>query len=332
MNFSVNSVNFVRTARQQDYKSTGQHNITFSGNKNENQTAKKAMPWFMSALMLLGGISCSDNQKYSEKDYYDGIEVEFSNVGKITKDSVMKPVYDMKQKLSSENDFLDGTKFDIADDFSKIDHNDDLFKKYLRENKSKFNKGTSFYSDKNLRNRVALQEISHSKSYPEMRQTLMHEVGHQFDNYFGHNHNSDFAQKWDSLVFSKDMPYDFATITKYDQSLDIEYNYNNSLSDKLEFQNALLNDLKHIKRIKRRHDIMPNNLDYFIGRFDLYGEITPEDVDGENAARAEIYAQLFSYATGQDDGEKEQFLNCFPNCYEVVQNDIEKFLNIQKCD
>ena len=32
----------------------------------------------------------------------------------------------------------------------------------------------------------------------------MHEVGHQFDYYFGHDHNADFAVKWDSIMAVKE--------------------------------------------------------------------------------------------------------------------------------
>ena len=303
------------------------NNITFGSRKN---LLKKAAPYLFGTIIALGGTKAcmQENDRYSKINVSDDIIVEYSNVRPITRDSVMKPVYDMKQRLTPENDFLGGTKFDIAESFAEIKANDG-FKKHLRERKSRKSlKGTSFYSDGNLQRRIALQEIAHKNSYPEMRQTLMHEVGHQFDNWFGHDHNAEYAQKWDSLICLKDTPYEFLTLTEHDKNLDIEYNYNNSLSDKPKFQKALLKDLQNIGRMKRRHEAMPQNMDYYIGKFDLYN-FTPEDIDGENAARAEIYAQLFSYATGQNDGEKEIFVKCFLNCFDVVNEDIERILKIK---
>lgn len=332
MNFSVSNINFSMPVKRY-YGNNTRQNITFSGhNNNEHKSDKtrKAATWLLGALMLAGCAKTCSNQPDSKYYYTDGIEVEFSNVSQLTKDSVMKPVYDMRNNLSSDNDFLKGTKFDIAYDFRDIEKNDS-FKKYLSESMANPNlKGTSFYSDEKIRKQVAIQEISHTKSYPEMRQTLMHEVGHLFDNYFGHDHNAEYAKKWDSLMAKEDLPYDFETVTEEDKILDITYNYNNSLSDKPEFQKALLKDLKNIRRLYRRYEPMPYNISYFIKNFGEYGSLTPDVIDSENSARAEIYAQLFSYAAGEDDGEREKFVKCFPNCYEVVESDMEKYLGTKK--
>ena len=344
MNLSV--YNF-QTARFEKYKTKNTSNkanqfcsfdknlknsVTFKGESKKSQPIKRVAPWLLSGLMILGGTkTCgSSSDKYTGTDNNDGIKVEYYDVSKNTHDSLMEPVFQLKSNLTSDNDFLEGVKFDIAKSFAQINP-DEPFEEHLVQSKAnEYLKGTSFYSDKKLQKHVAVQETAHGgiNSNYEMRFSLMHEVGHQFDNYFGHNHNADYAQKWDSLVASKENPYDFITVTPKDQELDIEYNYNNSLSDRIEFQNALLKDLKNILRLKRRHDIMPQNMDYYIGHFNLQNQITPEDVDGENAARAEIYASLFAYALGQDDGDKEIFIKCFPNCYKIVKNDINKYINV----
>ena len=86
-----------------------------------------------------------------------------------------------------------------------------------KEKYTELDKGCSFYSDKKLPRRIVIQKgaqgISDKVFYksvtgqytalPSMRQSLIHEVGHQFDQYFGHDHNADFALKWDSIVESK---------------------------------------------------------------------------------------------------------------------------------
>ena len=58
-------------------------------------------------------------------------------------------------------------------------------------------------------------------------------------------------------------------------------------------------------------------------------EITLERVDGLDARRSETYAELFSYAVGEDNGDKEAFLSNFSNSYKIVKRDIEKYLGIK---
>ena len=88
----------------------------------------------------------------------------------------------------------------------------------------------------------------------------------------------------------------------------------------------MLNDLNNIKNIPVSE--RPQNIDYYTNRFNLKQEITEHDVDLANGLRAETYATLFSYANGQNDGELEKFIKCFPESYKVVKNDIFYFLGI----
>ena len=321
------------------------HNQTFcANNQNRSQNGKnrahKAAAYILGGLISLnvlqncGGCSNIGN---SGCDTSNNLYVEYYDVNRAAKDSVMQPVYNLKAKLNEKNDFLKDTKFCIANSFDKLNGNDD-FIAYLKNYKNYYDiKGVSFYSDSKLSKRVAVQDAAHNyqctdinQKYSRMRQSVMHEVGHLFDNYFGHDHLSDYALRWDSLMYSKDIPYNFATVSKEDAELDYKYNYNNSLSDKKEFQSALLKDLSQIGRMYRRYEKMPSDLSYYIDGFDFYGRINEKDVYDNNSSRAEIYAQLFSYAIGENDGEKDLFIKCFKNSYEIVKNDIGKFLNI-KC-
>ena len=65
---------------------------------------------------------------------------------------------------------------------------------------------------------------------------------------------------------------------------------------------------------------------YYSKGIDFTMDITPEMVDGADRAREEVYANLFSYAMGENDGEKHDFLATFPNSYEVVKDDIKHFI------
>ena len=40
-----------------------------------------------------------------------------------------------------------------------------------------------------------------------------------------------------------------------------------------------------------------------------------------------LYANLFSYAVGENDGDKDEFLDNFKNSYTIVRSDIEKYLD-----
>ena len=315
--------------------------VAFTGNP-----FKKLAPLAIGALSVIGLVGCNGGynsvpeQRYSGIDDTNGVRVEYCNVEQEVKDSLMKPVYEMKAALTPENDFLNGVDYVVADEFSGMDK-DNPFKKYVVENESDYSMmGTSFYSDKALPKAVAVQECAHNgmevsdgsgrlSKVPEMRFTLMHETGHHFDNYFGHDHNADFALKYDSLLTAKansetETPYNFRTTDINERRIDVEYNWHNSLSDKKEFQKALLNDLNNLRNIPQSD--RPYNIDYYTSRFNIGGEITEHDVDLANGNRAEIYATLFSYANGQDDGEKEKFIKCFSSSYEVVNKDIEKYL------
>ena len=85
---------------------------------------------------------------------------------------------------------------------------------------------------------------------------------------------------------------------------------------------AVLNDLQKIN---------PKKLDlddgYFVGEFFNRGlDIKPnkDDVQKANYTRGEVFAQLFAYAMGTDDGKKDKYLQLFPNTYKVVKNYIAK--------
>ena len=167
---------------------------------------------------------------------------------------------------------------------------------------------------------------------PLYRQALMHEIGHQFDEYFGHDHNEKFAQKFDSVLYQKEInpyenPYGYKFSSKKEKDIVEFYHANNSLSDKNKFKEAYYKDLINIVKIKKANpDSLPLDLDYYTSGIVLNSEITPSDVDESNLGRCETYANLFSYALGENDGDKQDFINAFSNSYKIVIEDIEKYL------
>ena len=337
----------VNYSKNIDYKKAP--NINFGAKsmiqKTVNKTTKKVLPFaFVTLLLGLVGISCNGtSNRYSDKYNYDGISVEFTEVQPETKDSVLMPVMDLKSKLTEKCDFLKNLKIDVIRSFRGIDGEKDSFKGYLRENHSASHvKGISFYSDDKLEKRVAIQERAHKitenniSKVSAMQQTLMHEIGHQFDNHFGHNHNSEIALKWDSLQHSKSLsedetPYDFYSYTEEEQSIDSKYNSQNELSDRREFKQAFLKDLNNIRTIMNTSpESLPQNINYYISGFDLEEPINIDMLEGDIFNCAEVYANTFSYLMNTNEGDKEAFLKAFPNCKEIVQKDIVKYLNLKK--
>jgi len=306
--------------------------------QNTNFIKKKSSKIIPLLLVLGSFLTCKSTDTVNGVEDYNGVKIEYFDVKAETKDSVLLPLYKLKDKLNPNNDFLNNIKIDVVKSFGTMNVKDE-FSNYLNKySNASYIKGKSFYSDKNIQKRIAIQEKAH-KNKPEigisqvksMQHSLMHEVGHQFDNYFGHDHNADFAKKWDSILLSKTnkkniSPYRFASKTSFEKQVDKEYNSQNGLSDKETFVQAYNKDLKIIEDIKKNNPkFLPKNISY-------YTEIK-DGAEIENTLdmrRAEVYANMFSYIMGEDEGAKESFLNAFPNCYEIVKKDVAKYLSIQK--
>ena len=148
----------------------------------------------------------------------------------------------------------------------------------------------------------------------------MHELGHQFDSYYGTNNK--LKQEIYALRKKYKNTYEEVSLTKEEEKLYDKYLDNNGYSDKNDFKTAVLNDLQKIN---------PKKLDlddgYFVGEFFNKGfDIKPnkDDVQKADYTRGEVFAQLFAYAMGTDDGKKDKYLQLFPNTYKVVKNYIAK--------
>ncbi len=317
--------------------------------KNNKPFLKRMAAYLCGGLLTLGGAtSCTESTpRVSDSEMLDNVKVQYFNVEKETRDSIMTPLITLKSKLTSENDFLKGVEVDVTKTYEDLD-NGNSFRRFLKaEEYTDLDKGCSFYSDKNLKRRIVIQEGAHGAAdkalygsvtgqytaLPSMRQSLMHEVGHQFDQFFGHDHNADFALKWDSIVADKarDPNMNPYTLEVKPQDMDarVDYFWNSALSDKPEFQDAILKDFEHVANLKKQKSkYIACNIDYYTDGIDFAKKITPEMVDLAEFARTEVYANLFSYAMGQRDGDERDFLDNFKNAYRVVKKDIKEHLHI----
>lgn len=329
--------------------STTKSNLELKSTKNCKSFFKKLGAYLCGGLISIGSItSCTEsNTRVSDVEMLDNVKVQYFNVEQETRDSIMTPLIALKSKLSPKNDFLKGIEIDVTKMYKDLD-NGNSFRKFLKSEKdTELDKGCSFYSDKKLKRRIVIQEEAHGESdkvlyasvtgqytaLPSMRQSLMHEVGHQFDQFFGHDHNADFALKWDSIVAEKAhdpnlSPYNI-NVKPQDTNVRLDYFWNSGLSDKTEFQNAILKDYLHIQNLKKqKSNFIACNMDYYSNGIDFTQNITPEMVDLAEFGRTEVYANLFSYAMGQNDGDKRDFVENFKNAYKVVKKDIKQYLNI----
>jgi hypothetical protein len=321
------------------------YNPNISINKPKGTTLKKLGKYILASLIGITSISTCNETKTAVVENVDDITVSYFNVKPEVKDSVLAPVLRLKSKLSKEDNFLDGLQLDITKKFKQLDNNNS-FREYVKsEPESDYVKGISFYSDDKLPRRIIIQKDAHLddkitnwktngkySDIPALKQTVMHEVGHQFDNYYGHNHNTDFAVKWDSILNAKEMnpdtnPYNFSPDNIADKRLGLKYAWNSGLSDKKEFINALLEDVNNIKNINKKD--LPNNINYYIGKLNIKKTLTQKDIEYAEQTRSEVYANLFSYALGENEGEKEKFIKCFEKSYNIVKKDIGTFLKVK---
>jgi len=312
---------------------TNKKSARYNSNRN---IFRKMIASIVSGIVIAGGADlCYDKfTRTSGVDRKNNIVVEYENTSNLVRDSLMKPVYDLKKILHTDNDFLKNIKFDIVETFKNMETNNDLFKEHVSKYQNeKSYKGISFYSDSKLTKHVALQEDAfrgnHDAKLNQMRQTIMHEVGHLFDNFFGHNHQDKVAQAWDSILSvhekQKDL-YIFESKTIRDKNIEKTFYKKNALSDNEDFLKALKEDISNIHFIKK----LPDNLNYYITASQLNSRLKPEELKISETQRSEVYANLFSYIVGQDDGNRDKFLKIFEKSSKIVEKDIKKHLHVIK--
>lgn len=309
---------------------------------NTNSSLKKAFPKAMYVLLPLS-ILCTmctkTENRVSGKTDFNNSQIEYFNVKKTTKDAIESSLNKFAKDAKTIN-FLDAVDIDITKKFKNLDSND-AFRCALKEREnSKYTGGISFYSDSAVPRKICIQENAHDEK-PNgkdtqatlIKSTLMHEIGHQFDEFYGHNSKSIVAKKWNSVQARKAQEDSLSVYTspkEKDLEAKIEYVRQNGLSDRKEFKEAYYKDLLNIYDVRKSgNGILTKKLSYFVPNFEKIESITLEKIDLLDARRSETYAELFSLAVGEDNGDKDAFLSNFSNSYKIVKKDIEKYLGIK---
>lgn len=298
--------------------------------------------WFsIISIVFFATISSCSNRITEENDDH-GYHLECYRVKASTRDTLTMLYDKFRSALNENNDFLKGVTLVLVDKFAHL-QGDHSFEQFLKcRSDVEEIKGVSFYLDHSLSKIIVMQEKASNRIdamyywtqegrytvVPCLRHFLMHEIGHQFDEFFGHDHHAKYVCDYDSvlLVMEDDpnrCPYSFKYYSQEEQAVIEFYKANNSLSDREEFKEAVFKDyIKLADKVLADSDDLPLDLNYYAKGIDFSSEITAEMVEEAEYTRAEVYAQLFSYAMGENDGDRRDFLNAFPNSFEVVKNDI----------
>ncbi len=161
----------------------------------------------------------------------------------------------------------------------------------------------------------------------ELKNNTTHELGHLFDYYYGANHNSKTVSKLSNYNIPK---AEWGRIAE-------EYMNNCNLSDSEEFKKAWkadvesLGQLSYFERKYTEYKLGYSNPTNY-SKIDITDGIDDNEMALADIDRSETFAQLFSYALGNEANgiEDEKFTkNTFKNTYVVVKNYIEKFLGIE---
>ena len=260
--------------------------------------------------------------------YYDG---SINTVDNSTKKSVDSALSKADKKL--EGNFFKNLSIHVASDFSNLDTHNTL-STHLKEDEKEYSNTTGLTTDSPYSREIYIQESAFKfdkianlftslsfSANEKIEHATMHEIGHQFDLFYGTE--EDIKQKYKELIKKYNYTYKEINITEDEEKFIDFYKDHNGYSDSAEFKEAILFDLQNMQ-FEKFSSLYET---YFIADFYERGiedNINIDDVQAGDYSRGEVFAQLFAYAMGTDDGCKEKFLKNFQNSYKVVLNYIQK--------
>ena len=92
--------------------------------KKNKPIFKKLATYICGGLLTLGGLTqCGDGTpRVSDSETIDNVKINYFNVEKETRDSLLTPFITLKSKLTPENDFLDELDVDITRKYKDLDN------------------------------------------------------------------------------------------------------------------------------------------------------------------------------------------------------------------
>ena len=262
--------------------------------------------------------------------YYEG-------TSKKSRDAVKNTVSDFLKKVGSRGFFLNGTTFSVSDEYKDITVTSPL-SKYLKEhgNEHFFTHGCTIVPEIN-ENKKEVFIKTEEYAFPERiwRSSLksniielgvLHEIGHMFDDYFGVK-NARVAANIKKMKFSDNLN------PREKELLDV-YNKRKDLSDNPDFKAAWKKDVEALGKDTKKYEKF--KLGWIVScytptRINITDGVTDAEIEEADSDRSEIFAQLFGYAFGKDDGHKKEIVETYPNTFKVVKDYIKKYLGVD-CD
>ena len=254
----------------------------------------------------------------------------YTGVTDNSKMSVRNTVNNFRNQIKQNEDFLKGFTFHVVTDYTNLDGNSELTK-FVKENNIFYTAGgmtvpAVYNKDKkeiiiNVNNTGPSCIWQKNKTDSEISQAIMHEIGHQFDDFFG-------SCDEDLLERVKQLP--FTTTTKEEEEIMMQHSLTKDLSDTPEFKTEWKKDIENYSKLSFIDKIFNGiPFEYTPYEIDITDGISDEEVEKSDNARSEIFAQLFSYAIGEDDGEKKDITNIYKNSYNLIKTYISNFLGIE---
>jgi len=245
--------------------------------------------------------------------YYSGTTAE-------TKNAVKNTAAEFLKRAGENSTFINGYTFSVVNEYKDLPSNTP-YKKYLKKNSKALTNtwGASNPTVIDQEKGIILQTKEHS--FPRsifhknidtklIETATLHEIGHIFDNYYGKK-DKNLIKEAKKLHISNDK------LTKTQQNILNKYLRNKDLSDSDEFKQAWLKDATALGKDKKKYEEFKND--------NIRRYYAIEDAD---KSRSEIFAQLFAYALGKDDGHKDEIIKAYPNTFKIVQIYINKYLNL----
>ncbi len=252
-----------------------------------------------------------------------------------SKNAVKATVSEFLQKIKHNSKFINGYTFYIIDNYNDL-RPKSIFTSELKNHseKYKYTGGASLCPELNSGEKeivIKTEELDvprkwfyNSKPTAYVEQATMHEIGHMFDNYYGQKDNKLLKQV---VQIGNNTKLDNYSPTQ--EKIIDKYYKNKDLSDSEEFKLAWKKDLEaYYANVGFLERYSFKNY-YSAFDIDITDGINSEEMEKADTLRSEDFAELFGFAFGKDNGNKDRMLKILPRTYSIVKNYIKKHLGVQ---
>lgn len=259
----------------------------------------------------------------------------YTGTPQTARNAVKNTVTEFLKKTGSKSSFLNDYTISVADDYKDLKVTSE-FARHLKKYSDSYkqNWGASIFPQINNDKKeivIKTEEIRFpqkiwSKSLDNniLEQATLHEIGHLFDDYYGNKDEK-------LLKEIKKINLDNENLTPEQQKILNKYKQKKDLSDNQDFKDAWKKDTEQLGKNKNQYNSFKNGwiTQYYAPtEIDITDGISAKEIEEADRARSEVFAQLFGYALGKDDGKKNEIISVYPTAYKIVKNYIKKYLNI----